>query len=146
TDELILLGDLYAERELYPEALAIYTKLIKPAPASGEQKLLRLAQTLAAAGRPSDAATALAALPATLTPAGQVTRLLVQAQIARAAKRWPAAQRDLSAIRAEQPLHGPALLALGSVHVGAGDDPPAALVFETALQVPDAAYRASLEL
>ena len=145
-DEMILLGDLYAERELYPEALAIYTKLIKPDPATGEQKLLRLAQTHAAAGRPADASTALAALPATLTPAGRVSRLLVQAQIARAAERWADAQRDLSAILAEQPMHGPALLALGGVHVAAGDDARAAFVFETALQVPDAAYRASLEL
>lgn len=145
-DEMILLGDLYAERGLYPEALAIYTKLIKPEPTAGEQKLLRLAQTHAAAGRPADATTVLAALPATLSPAGHLTRLLVQAQIARAAQRWADAQRDLSAILAEQPLHGPALLALGGVHVAAGDDPRASLVFETALQVPEAAYRASLEL
>lgn len=145
-DEMILLGDLYAERGLYPEALAIYTKLIKPDPATGEQKLLRLAQTHAAAGRPADATVALTALPATLTPAGRITRLLVQAQIARAAERWADAQRDLDAILAEQPMHGPALLALGGVHVAAGDDARAAFVFETALQVPDAAYRASLEL
>jgi tetratricopeptide (TPR) repeat protein len=145
-EEMILLGDLYAERGLYPEALAIYTKLIKPDPAAGEQKLLRLAQTHAAAGRPADATTALAALPAKLSPESRLTRLLVQAQIARAAQRWADAQRDLSAILAEQPLHAPALLALGSVHVAAGDDPRAALVFETALQVPEAAYRASLEL
>ena len=145
-DEMILLGDLYAERGLYPEALAIYTKLIKPDPATGEQKLLRLAQTHAAAGRPADATVALTALPATLTPAGRITQLLVQAQIARAAERWADAQRDLDAILAEQPMHGPALLALGGVHVAAGDDARAAFVFETALQVPDAAYRASLEL
>src|SRR5262249_47678023 len=43
-DELILLGDLYAEQGLYPEALAVYTKLLKPSPEIGEQKLLRLAQ------------------------------------------------------------------------------------------------------
>lgn len=145
-DELILLGDLYAERGLYPEALGIYTKLIRPDPAAGEQKLLRLAQTHAAAGRPADASAALAALPSTLSPAGRITQRLVQAQIARAAERWDEARRDLESILAEQPLHGPALIALGSVHVAAQDDARAAFVFETALQVPDAAYRASLEL
>ena len=145
-EELILLGDLYAEQGLHPEALAIYARLVKPEPATGEQKLLRLAQTLAAADRPAEATAVLQALPATLSPAGRLTRLLVQAQIARAAERWADARRDLEAILAEDPMHGPALLALGSVHVSAGDDARAAFVFETAVQVPAAAYRASLEL
>jgi len=146
SEELILLGDLYAEQGLNREALAIYTKLLKPEPAAGEQKLLRLAQTLAAAGRPAEAITALQALPATLSPAGRVTRLLVQAQIARAAERWDDARRDLEAVLAVEPLNGPALLALGSVHAAQGDDARASFLFDSATRVPDTAYRASLEL
>jgi tetratricopeptide (TPR) repeat protein len=145
-DELILLGDLYAEQKLLPEALAIYGKLLKPEPATGETKLLRLAQTQAAAGRTAEAEATLKVLPADISPAGRTTKLLVQAQIDSAAKRWTAARRELEAILADEPMHGPALLALGSVHVGEGDDARAAFVFEAAGRVPDTTYRASLEL
>jgi tetratricopeptide (TPR) repeat protein len=145
-EELTLLGDLYAEQGLHREALAIYTRLVKPEPAAGEERLLRLAQTHLGVGRPEDAAAVLRALPAELSPRGRIARLLVQAQIARAAERWADARRDLEEILTAEPLNGPALLALGSVHAGAGDDARAALVFATALQVPASAYRASLEL
>jgi len=145
-EELVLLGDLYAEKGLYPEALAIYTKLVKPESATGEQKLLRLAQTHAAAGRMAEADRALQALPAGLSPPGRITRLLVQAQIARGAGRWDEARRALETILAEQPRHGPALLALGGVQVAAGDEARAAFAFEAALQIPETEYRASLEL
>jgi tetratricopeptide (TPR) repeat protein len=120
--------------------------LIKPAPETGEQKLLRLAQTLVTAGQTADAENALKALPAKLSPAGNCTRLLLRAQLATSAKRWPEARRDLEALLAEQPLYGPALLALGLVHVGEGDDSRASLAFESASRQPDTAYRASLEL
>lgn len=146
SEELILLGDLYAEQGLNPEALAIYTKLLKPEPATGEHKLLRLAQTLSAAGRPAEASAALAALPATISAEGRVTRLLVQARVARAAERWADARRDLEAILGDQPLHGLALLELGTVHVAQGDDARAAFLFDAAVRVPDTAYRARLEL
>jgi len=146
TDELVLLGDLYAEQGLNPEALAIYAKLLKPVPETGEQKLLRLAQTLIAAGRWAEAEKALAALPANLSPAGRTARLMARAQMASGAKHWADARRDLEAVLADAPMHGPALLALGEVHVGEGDDIKAAMVFESATRVPDAAYRASLEL
>lgn len=146
TDELTLLGDLYAEQGLRPEALAIYAKLAVPDAAAGEQRLLRLAQTLVGAGRPAEAVAALKALPATLSPAGRATRLLVQAQIASAAQRWADAKRDLGELLAEEPMNGPALLALGAVHVAEKDDARAAFVFEAAERVPATAYRASLEL
>lgn len=145
-EELTLLGDLYAEQGLHREALAIYTRLVKPEPASGEERLLRLAHTHLAAGRPDDAAAVLRVLPAGLSPRGRTARLLAEAQIARAAGRWADARRDLEEILTGEPMHGPALLALGGVHAAAGDDARAALVFETALQVPAAARRASLEL
>lgn len=146
TEELILLGDLYAEQGLHPEALAIYSKLLKPEPATGEEKLLRFARTLMAAGRTNEATATLQALPADLSPAGRVTRLLLQAQLATSAKRWADARRDLDTILATEPMNGAALLALGTVHVGQDDDERAAFAFEAALRVPATAYRASLEL
>ena len=146
SDELVLLGDLYAEQGLSAEALVVYTKLLKPVPETGEQKLLRLAQVLAAAGRAAEAENALKALPANLSPAGRTTSLLVRARLASDAKRWADARRDLEAVLAAEPMSGPALLALGTVLVGEGDDTRAALIFESATHVPDATYRASLEL
>ncbi len=146
SDELVLLGDLYAEQGLSSEALAIYTKLLKPAPETGEQKLLRLAQVLAAAGRTAEAEAALKALPANLSPAGRTASLLVRAKLESDTKRWADARRDLETVLATEPMSGPALLALGAVHIGEGDDTRAALAFESATRVPDAAYRASLEL
>ncbi|HEX2862173.1 MAG TPA: tetratricopeptide repeat protein [Lacunisphaera sp.] len=145
-EELTLLGDLYAEQGLHAEALAIYAKLTSPDATTGEQRLLRLAQTLVAAGRPAEATRALQALPATLTRAGRTTRLLVQAQVASAAERWTEARRDLESILAEEPMNGPALLALGTVHVAEREDARAAFIFEAAGRVPATAYRASLEL
>lgn len=144
--ELILLGDLYAEQGLQREALAIYTKLLKPEPATGEQKLLRLAQTLMAAGRPTEAAAALRALPPTVSPAGRITQLLVQAQIASAAERWVDARRDLDAVLAAEPMNGAALIALAAVDVAQNDDTHAAFLLEAAIRVPASAYRACLEL
>jgi tetratricopeptide (TPR) repeat protein len=145
-DELVLLGDLYAEQGLQTEALAIYTKLLKPVPETGEQKLLRLAQVLAAAGRTAEVEKVLHALPAELSPAGRTSRLLLEAQLATEAKRWPDAHHKLDAVLATEPLHGPALLALGTVRLGEGDDAGARLSFEAAVRVPASAYRASLEL
>lgn len=145
-DELILLGDLYADQGLNAEALGIYAKLLKPVPETGEQRLLRLAQVLAADNRADDAQRALQALPEKLTPAGRNARLLLQARLAAEAKRWADARRDLEAVLVDNPRSGAALLALGNVHVGEGDEVHAALVFDAATHVPEAAYRANLEL
>ncbi|HYC72800.1 MAG TPA: tetratricopeptide repeat protein [Opitutaceae bacterium] len=145
-DEMMLLGDLYAEQGLNPEALAIYTKLLKPAPETGEDRLLRFAQALAAAGRGAEARSALAALPAQPRPRVRTEKLLIQAQLAAAAKRWPEARKDLETILADEPLHGPALLAMGRAHAAEGDDARAGFAFEAAARVPATAYRANLEL
>ncbi len=145
-DDLVLLGDLYAEQGMNPEALAIYTKLLKPVPETGEQKLLRLAQVLVAEGRTAEAEATLKVLPENLSAGGRTTRLLLRARMASDARRWADARRDLEAVLADDPMHGAALLALGVVHAGEGDDTRAALAFEAANRVPGTAYRASLEL
>lgn len=145
-DEMMLLGDLYAEQGLHPEALAIYTKLLKPSPETGEDRLLRFAQSLAAAGRTAEARAALAALPAQARPQVRTEKLLIQAQLSAAARNWADARRDLEAVLADQPWHGPALLALGKAYAAEGDDARAGFAFESAAQVAATAYRANLEL
>lgn len=146
TEELTLLGDLYAEQGLNPEALAIYQKLLPAEPAAGEERLLQLARSLVGANRTADAEAVLKKLPATLSPAGRLTQRLLRAQIAITAKRWADARRDLEPILTEDPLYGSALLALGAVHVGEGDDDRAAFAYEAAARVTETTYRASLEL
>jgi tetratricopeptide (TPR) repeat protein len=146
SEEMMLLGDLYAEQGLHPEALAIYTRLLKPSPETGEERLLRFAQSLATAGRATEARAALAALPAQPRPRVRTEKLMIQAQLSAAAKRWAEARRDLDAILADQPLHGPALLALGKAYAAEGDDARAGFAFESAAQVAATAYRANLEL
>jgi predicted Zn-dependent protease len=145
-DELVLLGDLYAERRMHPEALAIYSKLLKPVPETGEEKLLRYAESLAASGRTKEAAATLAALPADLSAKGKSRQLLVQADIESAAHDLDAARRTIESLLADEPLNGRALLALGKINVKQGDDAHAGFTFDTATRVPEAAYRAHLEL
>lgn len=145
-DELMLLGDLYAEQGLHPEALAIYGKLLQPSPTAGEDRLLRFAESLAASGRPAEARAALAALPAQARSQSLVQRRLILAQLAASARQWPDARRELEAVLAVEPMNGPALLALGRAHAGEGDDARAGFAFEAAVRVPATAYRAHLEL
>lgn len=145
-EELILLGDLYAENRMHTEALAIYTKLLKPAPNLGEDRLLRFAESLVSAGRTDEAAAALRALPADVSAKGASSRRLIAARIDAIDGRWPEARSKLEALLAEEPMNGEALLALGKVDVAAGDDAHASYAFETATRVPETAYRANLEL
>ena len=145
-EELVLLGDIYAESGMHNEALAIYTKLLTPAPSLGENRLLRFAESLAAAGRADEAAAALKALPAGLSAKGQSSRRLIAARIDAAGGREAEARAALEALLEDEPMNGDALLALGRIHVAAGDDARAGYVLETATQVPEAAYRANLEL
>lgn len=145
-DELMLLGDLYAEQGLAPEALAIYSRLLQPDPAAGEERLLRFARTLLTTGRTADAENVLRSLPGTLSPAGRSTRLLLQAEAATARERWSDARHDLQTLLADEPLNGLALLALGRVYVAEHDDAHAVFALEAAAGVPETAYRASLEL
>ena len=81
-DQLGLLGDLYAEQLLAPEASATYQKLFALAPDMGEQKLLRYAHALVATGKTADAERLLDSLKtAKLTPDGAVSVLLLKAEM-----------------------------------------------------------------
>lgn len=145
-DELLLLGDLYADQNLYPEALGIYGKLLKPSPALGEERLLRLARTFVGAGRLADADAALGQLAGELSPAGRSTRALIRGELFTARKQWDQARREYETLLAAEPMHGPALLGLGHTYAAEDNLPRAAIAFEAAFRVPDATYRASLEL
>jgi tetratricopeptide (TPR) repeat protein len=145
-DEFALLGDLYAEQGLAAEAAAAYTKVLGPARARGEQKLLQFAQVLIAAGRLPEAEQTLALLKGEPTPAGRLALLQVRADLLMAKKLWPEARREIDMLLAVAPLNGRALLALGRTHLEERDLPHAAFAFEAACRIPETAYPASLEL
>ncbi|HUJ44871.1 MAG TPA: tetratricopeptide repeat protein [Opitutaceae bacterium] len=146
TDELILLADLYAEQRLYPEALAIYQKVLVPSPALGERKLLNLAQVLISGGRWQEAQAALDSLPKEITPEGQINCLQARSDLFAAQKKWPEAREQLQELLRLAPLNGKALLSLGFAYAAEDDVPHATFAFEAACQISESAYRASLEL
>ncbi len=145
-DEMSLLGDLYAEQGLAPEAAAAYAKLLGPARARGEQKLIYYAEVLIAAGRLAEAEQTLAAVKGDLTPAGKLALLQTRADLSMARKQWPEARREIEALLALAPLNGPALLTLGRTYIEEKDWAHASFAYEEAYRIPDSTYRASLEL
>jgi predicted Zn-dependent protease len=145
-DELNLLADLYAEQKLIPEAVAIYQKVLVPSPALGERKLLQLAQVLIADGKLPQARAVLDSLKPDLTSEGRITYLQTQSDYLAAQKKWPEARQKLEELLKLSPLNGMALLRLGRTYAEEDNLPRATFAFEAAAQIPECAYRASLEL
>jgi len=145
-DELNLLADLYAEQKLIPEAVAIYQKILVPAPELGERKLLRLAEALATDHQLQQAQDVLTKLPASLSAESEINSLQIKADILAAQKKWADARTHLQKLLQLAPLNGKALLSLGRTYAAEDDLPRASFAFEGALQSPDFTYAASLEL
>ena len=145
-DELLLLGDLYAAEGLLPEAVAAYERALNPAQERGEQKLLHYARVLIATGKLSEAERVLAALKGELTPAGQRALLHARADLLLIRKRWPDARKEIETLLKTAPLDGDAWLKLGRAYMEEEDTPRATCAFETAYRIPEATYRACLEL
>ncbi len=143
---LLLLGDLYAQHKLNPEALAVYREALKRVPDAGAKRLIDLARALADDGQPDAALTALTPLEKDLPTELRVPFLRVRAELAVARKDWPAARGDLEAALAHQPLHGPLLLRLGQVLKSADATIAAEQAFTAAARRPESAYQAHLEL
>jgi lipopolysaccharide biosynthesis regulator YciM len=143
---MVLLADLYAEQKLIPEAVAIYQKVLVPAPELGERKLLRLAEALLADHQLQQAQDVLAKLPTKLSAEGEIAFLQTQADILAAQKKWADARTRLQKLLQSAPLNGKALLSLGRTYTAEDDLPRASFAFEGALQSPDYTYAASLEL
>lgn len=146
TEELSLLGDLYADQGLVREAASAYGKVVAASPEAGEPKLLHFAEVLVSDGRLRDAETVLDAVGKKLSPGGQVQYLQSKADILSAQKRWPEARRTLDSLLTLAPLNGRALMGLGRAYAAEGDVPRATFAFESATQVSSTAYAACLEL
>jgi len=145
-DELLLLGDLYADQSLAPEAVAIYQKALGPARDRVEPKMIRFARVLIATGKLAEAEQALEALKTAPTPQGRLALLQCRADLQIARKHWTEARTEVEALLKLAPLDGNALLTLGRTYVEEHDLAHATLAFEAAYRIPDSIYRASLEL
>jgi tetratricopeptide (TPR) repeat protein len=145
-DELNLLGDLYAEQGFNSEAADIYQQIMASSPEIGERKFLYFAHVLISTHRLQQAGELLGRLKTGLTPAGRPDYLLACADLAAAKQQWPQARGFFQEILAASPLNGKALLGLGQAYAAEDDPTHATFAFESAYQIPDSAYRASLEL
>jgi len=146
TDELVLLGDLFAEQDLVAESLALFEQVRGVAPDRGEQRLLQSARHLVGAGRFDEAEQALASIEMQPSDGGRIAARLLRADILMARGRWPEARAQAEAVLRLDPMHGPALVVVGRTHAGEHDFARAAFAFEAACRVPETTYRASLEL
>lgn len=146
SDELNLLGDLYAEQGFNPEAAGIYQKILAVTPDVGERKLLHFAQVLVAAEKLPQAEDVLGRLKADLTPAGRLIYLQTKSDLLATRKQWPEARKLLQELLQTAPLNGRALLSLGRTYAAEDDPIHAAFAFDSAYQISDSTYRASLEL
>lgn len=146
-DEMALLGDLYAEQQLTPEAVAVYEKILVQAPQMGEGKLLHYAQVLIGEKKFDRAGELLGRMePVTLTPEARLVWLQAKADLLVGREEWPAARVELERLLTLSPLNGRGLLSLGRTYAAEDNWPRALLAFEAAYRVPTATYRASLEL
>jgi tetratricopeptide (TPR) repeat protein len=145
-DELSLLGDLYADQGLIPEAAETYQRVLAASPAVGERKLLHYAQVLVADGKLAEAQGVLDALKPDGTPEAGIELLQTRTDLLAAEKKWPEARNEAESLLKIAPLNGRALLSLGRAYAAEDDLPRASFAFEAALAVPSTAYMASLEL
>ncbi len=144
-EELTMLGDLYAEQNLVPEAAQIYSKVLTPAQEVGEKRLIRYAGVLISAGKLDDAQRVLG-MAKPVEGRERVDFLQARADLLSAQRKWPEARRELDELLGLAPLEGRALISLGRAYAAEEDVPRATLAFESAYRIPGSAYVASLEL
>lgn len=145
-EELTLLGDLYADQDLTPEAIAIYQKLLAASPDTGARRILVYARMLTSSGKLKEAGEVLDSLKAGDGPESRIGVLQARADLFAAQKLMPEARKELDAILKLDPFNGKALLSLGRAYAAEGDISRATFAFESAFQVDETKYPASLEL
>lgn len=145
-EELTMLGDLYAEQGLVPEASEIYRKVLTPAPEIGEQKLLHYAEVLISTGRLDDAQRVLGMVKPEGASLNEIELLQDKADLFASRKQWREARQELDKLLKVAPLNGRALISLGRAYASEDDIPRATLSFEAAYQIPSSTHMASLEL
>jgi tetratricopeptide (TPR) repeat protein len=145
-EELALLGDLYAEQGMVPEAATIYEKVLVASPEVGERKLLHYAQALISAKKLREAQGVLDKFRSEGEDADGIELRQTRADLLAAQKKWPEERQELDGLLKLEPLNGRALISLGRSYEAEDDIPRATLAFEAAYNVKASMYIASLEL
>lgn len=142
---LALLGDLYVNLGLVPEAISAYEE-IENDDGMGQNRLLAYARSLISEGNLAEAKGVLEQLPVSHQAEQVIARRFAEAELAVASLQWPAARTAYEDILQTEPLNPYALLGLGQALRSDGDAGRATFVFESALQVDRSERRACLEL
>jgi tetratricopeptide (TPR) repeat protein len=145
-EELSLLGDLYGEQKMVPEAAEIYRRVLASSPEMGEKEILHYAEVLISGGRLDDAERVLGTMKPEDASRGGVELLRTRADLLAAEKKWPEERRVLDQLLTIAPLDGQALVSLGRAYAAEDDVARATLAFEGAYRIQSSAYVASLEL
>jgi tetratricopeptide (TPR) repeat protein len=145
-DGMMMLGDLYAEQMMFPDAVRTYQALAAAQADLGVERLVRYASALTAEEDMDRAAQVLDAA-AKLATGDQETQVLhARAGIHQARAEWDEARELLERVVELDPLNGRALYELGQAEEELGDDARALFHYEAAAQRPDQAYGANLSL
>jgi tetratricopeptide (TPR) repeat protein len=142
-----LLADLYAAQGMTAEALATLERLAVSQPELAGQKRLRFARSLIAARNWSVASTVLETLShAPQSSPRRIAYLEARVELELARKNWIEAKSEIQMLLKEAPQSGSAWMQLGRVHLAETEEAEAVAAFEHAREIPESAYRASLEL
>jgi tetratricopeptide (TPR) repeat protein len=141
-----VLGDLYTELELYPEAVSVYSALATTDPKLGIERLLRYANALIGESKLEPAEGILKKLESGLPESFRVPYLQAWADLGMARDDHAQALDRLRELLKLDPLNGRALLAEGEIYENAGDAERATFAYEAATEVADSAYTAYLHL
>lgn len=141
-----LLGDLYVNLGLVPEAIAAYEAIGEDTAEVGQARLLSYTRSLISEGKLRDARQVLDRLPASNQWPQVRARRFAEAELAVAQSDWSQAREAYEDILQTEPLSPFALLGLGHALKEAGEPARAEFVFESALQVEKSKRRACMEL
>jgi len=145
-EENLLLGDLYAQHGLFPEALATYGLVVQSDALTGTDRLLQYAQVLIETGSYTQAEHLLTAASRTGLAEKRVDLLMTQVRLLMARDDWSEATALLDEILILDPLCGEALLAMGRIHTKQEQFPKAEFLFNQAAKVSASAFQANVEL
>ena len=113
-EELSLLGDLYGEQKMVPEAAEIYGRDLSSSPEMGEKKITTTTPPyMISGGRLDDAERVLGTMKPEDASRGGVELLRTRADLLAAEKKWPEERRVLDPLLTIAPLDGQALVSLG---------------------------------
>jgi len=146
TTSRLMLGDLYAEKKLIPEALRCYAELRLEDRKLGFERMLKLAEMLQGEDKLAQAGQVLERAEPLATPETRVRLTLARALWHQEGNDHKAAKTLLTKLIEEAPLNGKALLALARCHAKLGEEARATVLLEHATHLPDVAFSACVEL